>query len=158
MIGQQKNNRTLCQQGKWKSFSHARFFATPWTVTCQAPLFMEFSWQKYCRRRRHRQVASFVSDSVRPHGLQPTRLLHPWDSPGKNTEVGSCSLLQGIFPIQGLNPGLVHCRQILYCLSHQGSPRTRKWFAMPTSRGSSWPRDRTCVSHVSCIGRQGLYH
>ena len=46
----------------------------------------------------------------------------PWDSPGKNTEVSSHSLLQGIFLTQGLNPGLLHCRQILYCLSHQGSP------------------------------------
>ena len=43
------------------------------------------------------------------------------DSPGKNTRVGSHSHLQGIFPIQGLNPGLLHCRQILYPLSHQGS-------------------------------------
>ena len=49
-------------------------------------------------------------------------LLCPWDSPGKNTEVSSHSLLQGIFLIQGLNPGLLHCRQILYCLSHQRSP------------------------------------
>ena len=46
----------------------------------------------------------------------------PWNSPGKNTGVGRHSLLQGIFPIRGLNPGLLHCRQILYCLSHQGSP------------------------------------
>ena len=46
------------------------------------------------------------SDSSRPHGLQPTRLLCPWDSPGKNTGVGSHSLLQGIFPIQGSNLGL----------------------------------------------------
>ena len=41
---------------------------------------------------------------------------------GQNTGVSSCSLLQGIFPTQGLNPGLRHCRLILYCLSHQGSP------------------------------------
>ena len=46
----------------------------------------------------------------------------PWDSPGQNTWVGSLSLLQGIFPTQGLNPGLPHCRQILYQLSHKGSP------------------------------------
>ena len=43
------------------------------------------------------------------------------DSPGKNTGVGCQALLQGIFPTQGLNPGLSHCRQILHCLSHQGS-------------------------------------
>ena len=45
----------------------------------------------------------------------------PWNSPGQNSEVGSLSLLQGIFPTQELNPGLPHCRQILYQLSHQGS-------------------------------------
>ena len=48
------------------------------------------------------------------------------DSPDKNTRVGFHALLQGIFPTQGLNPGLSHCRQILYCLSHQGSPVKRK--------------------------------
>jgi len=44
----------------------------------------------------------------------------PWNSPGQNTGVGSLSLLQGIFPTQGLNPGLTHCRQILYQLNHNG--------------------------------------
>ena len=48
-------------------------------------------------------------------------ILCPWNSPGKNTGVGSHSLLQGIFPAQGSNPGLLHCRQILYHMSHQGS-------------------------------------
>ena len=48
--------------------------------------------------------------------------LCPWDSPGKNTGVGCYFLLQGIFPTQGSNPGLPHCRQTLYPLSHQGSP------------------------------------
>ena len=50
------------------------------------------------------------------------RLLCSWDSPGKKTAVGSHVLLQGVFPTQGLNPGLLYCRQILHCLSHQGSP------------------------------------
>ena len=45
-----------------------------------------------------------------------------WNSPDKNTRVGSHSLLQGIFPIQGLNVGLLHCRQILYSVGHHGSP------------------------------------
>ena len=60
---------------------------------------------------------SVVSDSLRHHGLDS-----PWNSPGQNTGVGSHSLLQGIFPIQGSNPALPHCRWILYQLSHQGSP------------------------------------
>ena len=64
---------------------------------------------------------SIMSDSLQPHRLQPTRLPCPWNSPGKNTEVGSCSLLQGIFPTQGSNLGLLHCMPILYHLSHQGS-------------------------------------
>ena len=51
-----------------------------------------------------------------------TKLLHPWDFQGKTTGVGCHFLLQGIFPTQGLNPGLSHCRQTLYHLSHQGSP------------------------------------
>ena len=52
-----------------------------------------------------------------PHGLYS-----PWNSPGQNTGVDSLSLLQGIFPTQGSNPGLLHCRQIFYQLSHKGSP------------------------------------
>ena len=66
---------------------------------------------------------SVVSNSLRPYGLQPARFLCPWNSPGKNTAVGCCSLLQGIVPTQGSNPCLSHCRQIPYCLSHQGSPK-----------------------------------
>ena len=46
--------------------------------------------------------------------LQPNGLYSPWTSPGKNTGVGSLSLLQGIFPTQGLNPGLLHCGRLLY--------------------------------------------
>ena len=61
---------------------------------------------------------SVVSNSLRPHGLYS-----PWNSPGQNTGVGSLFLLQGIFPTQGSNPGLPHCRRILYQLSHKGSPR-----------------------------------
>ena len=64
---------------------------------------------------------SVMSDSLWPHGLYPTRLLHPWDFPGKNTGVSCHFLLQGIFPTQGSNPGLPHCKQMLYCLSHQES-------------------------------------
>ena len=62
---------------------------------------------------------SVMSDSVQSQGLYSARLLCPWDFPGKNTGEGCCFLLQGIFPIQGSNPGLLHCGQILYCLSHQ---------------------------------------
>ena len=78
-----------------------------------------------------------------PHGLYS-----PWNSPGQNTGVSSLSLLQGIFPTQGSNPGLPHCRWILYQLSHKGSPRILEWVAYPFSRGFSRLRDWT---RVSCI-------
>ena len=64
---------------------------------------------------------SGMSDSLQPHGL-PARLFCPWNSPGKNTEVGNYSLLQGIFPTRGSNLCLLHCRRILHHLSHQGKP------------------------------------
>ena len=71
------------------------------------------------------------------------------DSPGKNTGVGCHALLQGIFPSQRSNPGLPHCGQILYQLSHQGSPRILEAVAYPFSRGSSWSRNRTRASCVA---------
>ena len=85
-----------------------------------------------------------LSDSLWPHGLYS-----PWNSPGQNTGVGSPSLLQRIFPTQGSNPGLPHGRQILYQLSHQGSPRILEWVTYPFSRGSSFPRNRIGVSWIA---------
>ena len=154
---------------------------------------------------------SVVSDPQRLHGLQPSRLLCPWDFPGESTGVGCHCLLWHMhllntysiyvwltytsgFPggpvvknlpwngedtliqflvwenptghratkpvwhatklmlwrlqvsTQRLNPGLPHCRQTLYQLSHKGSPRIPEWVAYPFSRGSSWPRNWTKVS------------
>ena len=63
---------------------------------------------------------SVMSNSLQPHGLYS-----PWNSPGQNIGVGSLFLLQGIFPTQGLNPGLPHCRRILYQLNYQGSPNNQ---------------------------------
>ena len=82
---------------------------------------------------------SVVSDSLWPHDNSPLGSSVHGDSPGKNTGVGCHALLQGIFPTQGSNPGLPHCRQLLYCLSHQASPRILEWVACPFSRGSSQP-------------------
>ena len=87
---------------------------------------------------------SVVSSSLQPHGLYSPR-----NSPGQNTGVGSLSLPQGIFSTQGSNPGLLHCRWILYQLSHQGSPRILEWVAYPFSRGSSRPRNQTGVSCIA---------
>ena len=82
-----------------------------------------------------------VSDSLWACGLYS-----PWNSPGQNTGVGSLFSLRGIFPTQGLNPGLPHCRPILYQLSCQGSPRILEWVTYPFFRGSSRPRNWTRVS------------
>ena len=60
-----------------------------------------------------------LCQTLQLYGPWPTRLLCPWDSPGKNTGVGCHFLLQEIFQTQRLNPGLLHCRQTLYHLSHQ---------------------------------------
>ena len=82
--------------------------------------------------------------TLRSHGLQPTRLLCLWNSPGKNTGVGSHSLLQGIFLTQGSNLGLLHYRQILYHLSHQGSPTLDRWGGVQSSQESpSLSKDET---------------
>ena len=70
----------------------------------------------------------------------------PWNSPGQNTGVVSLSILQGILPNQGLNPGLRHCRQILYQLRHKGSPGILEWVAYPFSSKSFQPRNRTWLS------------
>ena len=103
---------------------------------------------------------SVMSDSLWPRGQYS-----PWNSPGQKTGVGSLSLLQGIFPTQGSNLGLPHCRQILYQLSHKVSPRILEWLhrvghdwsnlvaaaaaAYPFSSRSSRPRNRTGVSCIA---------
>ena len=90
-----------------------------------------------------------MSESLTPRGLYS-----PWNSPGKNTGVGSLSLLEGIFPTQGSEQGIPHCRWILYQLSHLGSPRILKWVAYLFSSRFSQPRNRT---RVSCIAGGILY-
>ena len=135
---------TVCMLSR---FSPVWLFVTLWTVARQAPLSMGFCSQEYWSGLPcpppgdlpgpgiepcllgllHWQMGSLplyavvshsvVSDSLWPHGL-----LCPWDSPDRNTGVGCHVLLQGIFPTQGSNRGLLHCRWILYWLSYQGSP------------------------------------
>ena len=99
--------------------------------------------RKFKRMCKESESCLVMSDSLPPHGLYS-----PWNSPGQNTGVGSLSLLQGIFPTQGLNPGLLHCRWIFYQLSHEGSPSILEWVAYPFSSGSSLSRNRT---RISCI-------
>ena len=77
---------------------------------------------------------SVVSDSLWPHGLYS-----PWNSPGQNTGVGNLSLLQGIFPTQGSNPGFPHCRWILYQLSHKRNPQENFAFDQDSCTVASLP-------------------
>ena len=82
------------------------------------------------------------------------RLLNPLNSPGKSTGVGSLSLLQGIFPTQETNSGLLHWRRILPQLSHRGSPRILEWLACPFSR-VIFPSQKSNQGILNC--RQILY-
>ena len=121
-----------------------------WTVALQAPPSMEFLRQEYWSGlllppgdlpdsdQTHVSCISYIGRWILKHQrhlgkvkvkvtqscetLQPHGLYSPWNSPGQNTGVGSLSLLLGIFLTQGSNPGPPHCRQILYQLSHKGSP------------------------------------
>ena len=89
---------------------------------------------------------SVTSNSLGPHGLYS-----PWNSPDQNTGVSNLSLLQGILPTQGSNPGLPHCRRF-YQLSHKGSPRILEWVAYPFSSRSSLPRNLTGVPALQVDG------
>ena len=66
-----------------------------------------------------------------------TRLLRPWDLLGKSTGMGCHFLLHGIFLTQGSNPGLLHCRQMLYHLSHKGSPCIGRYFSQDWWKSST---------------------
>ena len=121
-------------------------FMYPFTVDLKLPQHCEPV--RCCAVLSH----SVVSNSLRPHGLQFTRLLCPRGfsrqeipmhrSPGfihGDSVHEDHAVLQGTFPTQGSNPGLLHGRGILYQLSHHGSPRILEWVAYPFSRGSFQP-------------------
>ena len=131
----------------WKSLSHVWLCATPWTAAYQAPPSMGFSRQEYwsglplpspwCKNSRRyniyeqklsafRLIVSSLNWKWQRKWFSRVWLFvtaySPWNSLGQNTGVGSHFLLEGIFPTQGSNSGLLHCKQILYHLSYQGSP------------------------------------
>ena len=113
------------------------------------PMYSELQTAAYRLSESERKWScSVVSTSFRSHGLLSTRLLCPWDFPGKSTGVGCHFLLQGIFLTQGSNTGLLHCRQTLYPLSYQGSPQA-KWggIQMARSLGRSAP-PRFCLLKI----------
>ena len=164
---------TSFQFSSVQSLSPVRLCATPWTATCQAPLSMGFSRQEYWSGLPFPPPGNLPDPGIKTSPQSPAlkggffttsttwkvkgaqlcpTLCDPmdytWNSLGQNTGMGSLSLLQGIFPTQGSNPGLLHCRRILYQLSHKGSPRIVQWVAFPFSSRSSLSRKRT---RVSCI-------
>ena len=96
----------------------------------------------------YKEESESGSHLVVSNSLQLHRLYSPWNSLGQHAGLSSLSLLQGIFPTQGLNPGILHCRQFLYQLSYKGSPRILEWVTYPFSSGSTQPRNWT---GVSCI-------
>ena len=120
-------------------------------IARQSPLSMGFSRQEYWNGLPCPPPGDLPNLGIKPRF--PTLKVDslPSEPPGKliNTGVGSLSLLQGIFLTQGSNPGLLHCGQILYLLSYQGSPRIPEQAAFHFSRGSSCPRNRTGVSCIA---------
>ena len=105
---------------------------------CSKPLrlkkayYVASLWWQLMFNKVKSESRSVVSDSLWPHGLYSS-----WNSPGQNTGVGSLSLLQGIFPTQGLNPGLLCCWQILYQLSHQEAQE--HWSGQPVPSPADLP-------------------
>ena len=95
----------------------------------------QLNWTGQQKLTQHCESKVKVSNSLWPHGL--------------NTRVGSRSFLQGIFPTQGSNPGLPHCRQILYQLSHKWSPRILEWVVCPFSSRSFQSRNRIGISCIA---------
>ena len=123
----------------------------PWTIAHQAPLSMGILQARILEWGAMSYSGDLPNPGIKPRSptLQEDSL--PSEPPGKprNTRVGSLSLLQGLFPTWESNWDLLHCRQILYQLSHKGSPRILEWVAYPFSSGSSRPRNQ---AGVSCIG------
>ena len=99
--------------GVTKSWKRLSDWTTTKSVQARMPVFNIFNFHY----KRISESRSVMSDSLRPH-----RLYSPWNSPGQNTGMCSLSLLQGIFPTQGSNPGLLSCRCIRYQLNHKRSP------------------------------------
>ena len=94
-----------------------RSFSTKYFYFLSFQINYNFTFSSAFKPVKWSESHSVMSDSLQPHGLYS-----PWNSPGQNTGVGSLSFLQGIFPTQESNQGLLHCRRILHQLSYLGSP------------------------------------
>ena len=104
----------------WVSCITGRLFS--FWATGEEAFYQDSQWLKNYLCHVLCLVAQSCPSLCDPVDCKPTRLLCPWGFYCKNTGVGYHALLQGILPTQGSNPGVLHCRQILYHLSHQGSP------------------------------------
>ena len=131
---------------KWKSFSRVQLFVTPWTIQS-----MIFSRPEYWSGEPFPSPGYLPDPGIEPRSLVLQVDSLPAEPPGKpkNTRVGSLSFLQQIFPTQGSNQGLFHCRRILHQQRHQGSPRILEWVVYPFSSGSSWPRNQTGTACIA---------
>ena len=127
MYSSQRFTKSVAKQKMWKSFQ-------PWDNSKKYKYkggFWSQSWSNLSQYFKgiclfNTQVCvlshSVVFSSLQTYRLQPTRLLCPWNYPGKKTGMGCHAFPQGIFPTQGLKPGLLNYRRILDHLSYQGSP------------------------------------
>ena len=131
---------------RWSCWVPLPWPACPWPLCCVSSLCFSAldrghsCWSVFC--------AQSCPALCSPVDCGPPGSSVPGDSPGKNTGVGCHALLHGVFPTQGSNLGLQHCRRILYHLSHKGSPRILECIAYPFSR-SSWPRNWTGVFRIA---------
>ena len=112
-------NKKFLPQGARRKCTKTQVFAAPWTIQS-----MEFSRPEYWSGLQLLSPGDLPKPGIEPRSPSLQANCLPAESPGKpkNTGVGSLPLLQGIFPTQKLNRGLLHCRRILYQLSYQGSP------------------------------------
>ena len=131
----------------WAPWLWARPVLAPFQIS-NLPKLSEPQFPHWSNLYHYRTSLIALKVKVKVSQLCPT-LYSPWNSPDQNIGVGSHLLLQGIFPTQGSNSGLLHCGQILYQLSHKGSPRILEYLAYPFSSGSSWPRNQTGVSCIA---------
>ena len=128
---------------KWKYLSHFQIFGTPWTVDFQAPLSMEFSREEYWSGLPFPSTWDLPNPGIKPSLLHSGRFFIVWATREAQILLTLCDRID-------LSPPGSSAHGILQA-------RTLEWAAMPSSSISSWPRDWTHVSHVSCIGRWVLY-
>ena len=115
-------------------------FPVPGILQARTLEWVAISFSQCMKVKNESEVAQSCPTLCDPMDCSPPGSFVHGDSPGKNTGVGCHALLQGIFPTQGSNPGLPHCRQILYCLSHQGNPQLG-----PKVQLHSFPTSLTCL-------------